>query len=167
MENPSDDPWYYEQIGLGYNYRITDFQAALIISQLDKLSMFAKRRKEIVRRYNDAFARIPAFIVQKEIPQSDTVRHLYILRFNRTRLNASRRQIYDFLKDRGIVCNVHYIPIYYFPYYQKLGYQKGACPNAEAVYEDILTLPLYYGLSDGEVDTVIQKVCEAAKCFRK
>lgn len=167
MENPSDDPWYYEQIDLGYNYRITDFQAALIISQLDKLSMFAKRRKEIVRRYNDAFARIPALIVQKEIPQSDTVRHLYILRFNRTRLNASRRQIYDFLKDRGIVCNVHYIPIYYFPYYQKLGYQKGACPNAEAVYEDILTLPLYYGLSDGEVDTVIQKVCEAAKCFRK
>ena len=80
MEHEPDGPWYYEQVGLGYNYRMTDIQAALLISQLDKLGMFSRRRKEIVARYNEAFAQLPSLFVQREIPESDTTRHLYILR---------------------------------------------------------------------------------------
>jgi dTDP-4-amino-4,6-dideoxygalactose transaminase len=163
MENPSDDYWYYEQVELGYNYRLTDFQAALIISQLDKLEKFAKRRKEIVRRYDEAFADMPEIIIQKEIPQSDTVRHLYVIQLDLKTLKCTRREFYDEMASRGIICNVHYIPVYYHPYYQRLGYQKGLCPVAERAYEGFLSLPLYYSLTDGDVERIIATVENVVK----
>ena len=162
-ETDSCDPWYYEQVGLGYNYRITDFQAALIQSQLNKLEVFARRRKQIVNMYNEAFKDMPQLTLQREIPESDSVKHLYILRFNLKQIQRSRLQIYNELLERGIVCNVHYIPVYYHPYYQKLGYQKGICPNAEALYEDMLTIPLYYSLTDEDVAYIIQSVNSVIK----
>ncbi len=158
MEKETEGPWYYEQIGLGYNYRITDIQAGLIISQLDKLEMFRARRKELVARYDEAFAGIDGVIVQKEIDESDTCRHLYILRLDLKKLKVSRRQFFDAMGAEGICCNVHYIPVYYFPHYKRLGYEKGLCPNAEALYEEILSLPLYYGLSDEDQADVIEAV---------
>lgn len=165
MENEPDGPWYYEQIDLGFNYRMTDIQAALIISQLDKLPMFAARRKEIVKRYDEAFSKLPQIFVQKEIEKSDTVRHLYILRIKPETLKIDRAGFFKALAKEGVVCNVHYIPTYYFPYYQKLGYKKGLCPNAEKLYDEIISLPLYYAMSDEDVESVIEAVSKIAKYY--
>lgn len=167
MENVPDGPWYYEQIALGYNYRLTDIQAALIISQLNKLPMFRRRRKEIVAKYDEAFARLPQLFVQKEIPESDTTRHLYILRLVPEKLTISRRQFFDALAAENVCCNVHYIPVYYLPYYQKLGYRRGLCPNAEKLYEEIITLPLYYSMTDRDVDSVIEAVTKIAVYYAR
>lgn len=167
MEHEPDGAWYYEQIALGYNYRITDMQAALIISQLDKLSMFSRRRKEIVKRYDEAFSEMPELFVQREIPESDTTRHLYILRIVPEKLNINRKQFFAALSAENVCCNVHYIPTYYFPYYEKLGYQRGLCPNAEKLYEEIISLPLYYAMSDEDVESVIRAVKKIAAYYAK
>ena len=151
LEREPDGPWYYEQIDLGYNYRITDIQCALIISQLDKIEKFAARRRQIVERYNEAFAQIPEITVQQEIPESDTTRHLYILRIKPELLNIDRKGFFEALAAENICCNVHYIPVYRHPYYEKLGYQKGLCPEAEKLYNEIISLPLYYSLTDKDV----------------
>ena len=167
MEKEPDGPWYYEQVALGYNYRMTDIQAALLISQLDKLDRFVKRRKEIVARYNEAFARIPQLIVQEEIPESDTARHLYIIRLRPERLSIDRKGFFEALDAENVRCNVHYIPVYYFPWSQKLGYCTGLCPKAEKLYEEILTLPLHCNLTDGDVEDVIQAVEKIAAYYAK
>ena len=166
MEHEPDGPWYYEQISLGYNYRITDMQAALIISQLDKLPMFSARRKEIVKRYDEAFRKMPELFVQRESPESDTTRHLYILRIVPEKLKINRRQFFDALAAENVHCNVHYIPTYYFPYYEKLGYRRGLCPHAEKLYEEILSLPLYYAMSDEDVESVIEAVKKIVNYYR-
>ena len=157
-EAPHEGPWYYEQINLGYNYRITDFQAALIVSQMSKLEMFAKRRKEIVKKYNEAFSNIPELIVQKEIPESDTCRHLYIIRLALDKLTCTRREFFDAMSAENVQCQVHYVPVYWFPYYRHLGYQKGLCPKAEAVYQEIMSIPLYPKMTDQDVEDVIHAV---------
>ncbi|WP_342757147.1 UDP-4-amino-4,6-dideoxy-N-acetyl-beta-L-altrosamine transaminase [Kineothrix sedimenti] len=167
MEHEPDGPWYYEQIDLGYNYRMTDIQAALLISQLNKLPAFSRRRKEIVARYDEAFAKLPQMAIQQEIPQSDTTRHLYILRLVPEQLTIDRKQFFDALGAENIVCNVHYIPTYYFPYYQKLGYKKGLCPKAEKLYEEIISIPLYYAMTDEDVQDVIRAVTKVAQYFAK
>lgn len=162
MAYPSDDPWYYEMVSLGYNYRLTDMQAALLSSQLDKLAAFSARRKEIVARYNEAFEETEGIIVQKEIPESDTTRHLYIIQLDPEVLTCSRREFFDAMGAENIHCQVHYIPVYRLPYYERLGYPKGLCPNAERLYERILSIPLYYSLTDEQVEEVIfavQKIC--------
>ena len=166
MEHEPDGPWYYEQLTLAMNYRMTDMQAALLISQLKKLPMFMERRKEIVKRYNEAFSKLPQIIVQKEIRESDTTRHLYILRLNPEKLSIDRRQFFDALAAENICCNVHYIPTYYFPYYEKMGYGKGLCPKAEKLYEEILTLPLYYSMTDQDVEDVIAAVTRIAEYYK-
>jgi len=158
MEKTVDGPWYYEQIDLGMNYRMTDIQAALLCSQLDKLPMFTERRKEIVEAYNTAFQGMPELFVQKEIPESDTTRHLYILRIHPESLKINRKEFFEAMNGENVCCNVHYIPVYYHPYYEKLGYKKGICPNAEKLYEEMMSLPLYYGMSDQDVEDVITAV---------
>lgn len=165
MEHEPDGSWYYEQITLGMNYRMTDMQAALIISQLDKLPVFSERRKKIVKTYNEAFSKLPQIIVQKEIPESDTTRHLYILRLNLSKLRIGRRQFFEALNAENICCNVHYIPTYYFPYYEKLGYHKGLCPKAEKLYQEIISLPLYYAMTDQDVQDVIGAVTKIAEYY--
>ena len=142
-EAPHEGPWYYEQIDLGYNYRITDFQAALIVSQMKKLDMFAARRKEIVKKYDEAFNEVPEIIVQKEIPESDTCRHLYIIRLDLDKLTCTRREFFDAMSSENVQCQIHYVPVYWFPYYKHLGYEKGLCPNAEEIYKGIMSIPLF------------------------
>ena len=162
MHCPSDDPWYYEMVSLGYNYRLTDMQAALLSSQLDKLPVFSVRRKEIVKRYDEAFRNVDGIIVQKEIPESDTTRHLYVIQLDPDVLSCSRREFFDAMAAENIHCQVHYIPDYRLPYYQQLGYPEGLCPNAERLYERILSIPLYYTLTDEQVEQVIfavRKIC--------
>ena len=164
---PHEGPWYYEQVALGYNYRLTDFQAALIVSQMKKLDKFAARRKEIVRKYNKAFESIPEIIVQKEIPQSDTCRHLYIIRLNLDQLICTRREFFDAMSAENVQCQIHYVPVYWFPYYQHLGYGKGLCPNAEEVYKGIMSIPLYPKMSDHDVEDVIHAVKKVAENYKK
>lgn len=165
-EAPHEGPWYYEQVSLGYNYRLTDIQAALLLSQLNKLESFKKRRQEIVRKYNEAFSEIPEIIVQKEIPESDTCRHLYIIRLDLSKLNCTRREFFDAMGAENIQCQVHYVPTYFFPYYQHLGYKKGLCPNAEEIYKGILSIPLYPTLSDKDTDDVIAAVKKIVEYYR-
>ena len=167
MEHEPEGTWYYEQVDLGYNYRMTDIQAALLISQLDKLPMFSRRRKEIVARYNEAFGKLPQLFVQREIPESDTTRHLYILRIVPEKLKIDRRQFFDALAAENVCCNVHYIPTYYFPYYEKMGYRRGLCPNAEKLYEEIISLPLYYAMTDEDVESVIEAVTKIAVYYER
>lgn len=155
---PHEGPWYYEQIMLGYNYRLTDFQAALITSQMHKIDCFAARRKEIVKRYDEAFAKMPEIIVQKEILESDTCRHLYIIRLALDKLICTRREFFDAMAAENVQCQIHYVPVYWFPYYQHLGYKKGLCPNAEEVYKGIMSIPLYPRLTDQDVEDVIHAV---------
>lgn len=166
-ETPHEGMWYYEQVSLGYNYRMTDFQAALLISQLGKIEKFKERRQEIVKRYNEAFAEIPEIIVQKEIPESDTCRHLYIIRLDLKKLSCTRRQFFDAMSAENVQCQVHYVPVYWFPYYRHLGYEKGLCPVAEEIYKGILSIPLYPRLTDQDVEDVIHVVKKVVENYRK
>ena len=167
MTKESEGGWYYQMIDLGYNYRMTDMQAALLLSQLDKLPMFRKRRKEIVARYNEAFSQIPELTVQQELESSDTTRHLYILRIKPEKLSIDRRGFFDAMAAENIMCNVHYIPIYLQPFYQQMGYPKGLCPKAEKLYNEMMSLPLYYAMTDQDVEDVITAVQKIVGYYRK
>lgn len=158
---------YNEQLELGYNYRMTDLQAALGISQLKKIDRFSTARKEIVKKYNDAFSKIPELILQKEIKESNTTRHLYIIRLNSKLLKTNRNEIYKALNAENVGLQVHYIPVHLHPYYRKLGYKKGICPIAEQLYEEIITIPLYYSLTDDDVVSIITAIQKVINYYRK
>ncbi len=165
MQNPPHGNWYYEQIMLGMNYRMTDIQAALLDSQLDKLPLFRMRRKAITARYDQAFSGLKGIRLQKEVSDSDTTRHLYIIRILEEELTIGRKEFFEALAAENIYGNVHYIPVYYHPYYERLGYRKGLCPVAEEIYEGIISIPLYYGMTDQDVDDVIRGVTKIARYY--
>ena len=167
MVHPTDAMWYNEQVELGYNYRMTDFQAALLLSQLEKLERFSARRKTIVERYDEAFQTMPELVVQKELPESDTTRHLYVLRLNPEMLTCDRRQFFDAMHAENICTQVHYLPVYWHSYHEKLGYRRGLCPNAEKLYEEIMSIPLHCMLTDEDVEDVIRAVKKIVAYYRK
>lgn len=167
QDAPHEGPWCYEQISLGYNYRMTDFQAALLVSQLHKVDHFAARRKQIVSAYNKAFADMPELILQQEIPESDTCRHLYIIRLALDKLTCTRRQFFDAMSAENVQCQVHYVPVYWFPYYQALGYEKGLCPVTEEIYQGIMSIPLYPKMTDQDVEDTIHAVKKVVEAYRK
>lgn len=146
--------WYYEQLELGYNYRVTDFQCALGISQLKKLDRSIARRREIAQRYDEAFSGVNGLITPYQAPTGRNSYHLYILQFT----GVSRKEAYDRLQEVGIHANVHYVPTYTFPYYRTHGYADTCCPNAEKVYSNIISIPMYYGLRDDEIEYIIDNV---------
>lgn len=164
---PHEGIWYYEQIALGFNYRMTDFQAALLVSQLGKIEAFKKRRQEIVKKYDNAFQNVPGIIVQKEIPESDTCRHLYIIRLDLDKLTCTRRQFFDAMSAENVQCQIHYVPVYWFPFYRHMGYEKGLCPVAEHIYKGILSIPLYPRLTDADTDDVIHAVKKIVAYYSK
>ncbi|HDR4895707.1 UDP-4-amino-4,6-dideoxy-N-acetyl-beta-L-altrosamine transaminase [Bacillus cereus] len=151
-------PWYYEMQFLGYNYRITDIQAALGLSQLSKLDSFIKIRKKYVDIYSKEFSCLSEIIIPKQLPQTSSSWHLYIIRLNTKLLKCNRKEFYEALQRENIGVNVHYIPVHLQPFYQKLGYEKGICPQAENVYEEIITLPLFPKMTEADVWDVIQAV---------
>lgn len=167
LRDQGNSGWYYEQQLLGYNYRLTDLQCALAVSQLKKLDRFAARRRELAEQYDRLLGAIPEVRLQKETDGSETVRHLYILRLDFSGLSCTRKEIYDALQAENIGVNVHYIPVYYFPYYQQLGYQKGLCPRAEEYYESCLTLPLFYSMTDRDQLDVIHATDKVIAYYRK
>lgn len=159
--------WYYEQQFLGVNFRMTDFQAALLDSQLNKLNKFVERRKEIVKKYNQAFEDIREIIVQAEIPESDTCRHLYIIQLDLDKLSCTRKQFFEAMSAENVQCQIHYIPVYWSPLYRDMGYNKGLCPVAEKIYSSIMSIPCYPKLTDEEVDSVITAVNKIVNHYRK
>ena len=148
-------PWYYEMQFLGYNYRMTDIQAALGSSQLLKLDSFIERRKEIVKKYNKAFLDNASITIPYQTSESDSSWHLYIIQ-----VPQNRREVFKALQARNIGVNVHYIPVHMLPYYQEIGYKNTHLPMAEELYEHIITLPLFPGMTDQDVEDVIQAVQE-------
>lgn len=159
MMTRNDGPWFYQQFDLGYNYRITDIQCALGCSQMKKLDRFLKRRKELVARYNEAFADCSNIVTPYQLPDTESGWHLYIVQVK----NCDRKQVFEVLREKGIGVNVHYIPVYMHPYYQEHGYKDVHCANAEEIYSHIISLPLYPGLTDEQQDYVIdtlKSLCE-------
>ncbi|MBO5100717.1 MAG: UDP-4-amino-4,6-dideoxy-N-acetyl-beta-L-altrosamine transaminase [Spirochaetaceae bacterium] len=158
-KNPG--PWYYEMQSLGFNYRMTDMQAALGCSQLEKLDSFKKRRREIIKQYNDAFSKMKYLKIPVEPDNVCSCFHLYVTQIDFASLGKSRSQVMQELRDRGVGTQVHYIPIHTQPFYKKkYGYREGDFVNAEKYYEQELSLPLYPGLSDEDVKMVIKAVKE-------
>lgn len=151
MMTRNDGPWFYQQFDLGYNYRITDIQCALGCSQMKKLDRFLARRKEIVARYNEAFADCDNIITPYQLSDTESDWHLYIVQVK----NCDRRQVFEAMREKGIGVNVHYIPVYMHPYYQEHGYENVHCANAEEIYSHIISLPLYPGLTSEQQDYVI------------
>ena len=161
------EPWYYRQEFLGYNYRLTDIQAALGISQLKKLDMFVKKRLEIAKMYNEAFESVKEIVIPKQIKGASSSWHIYVIQLKLEALGVGRKEIFDELKEKGLGVNVHYIPVYYHPHYKELGYKKGICPNAEQLYERIITIPLFPKMSKKDIEYVIKSVKSTVKKYRK
>lgn len=159
--------WYYEQLELGNNYRITDIQCVLGMSQLKRLGSFIARRKEIVKRYNEAFKNLEGIITPYQRQECDSSWHLYVIQLELEKLKVCRKEVFDALKAENIGVNVHYIPVHYHPYYQKLGYKKGICPNAEKLYERIITLPLFPKMNDKDVSDVIEAVYKVISYYKR
>ncbi len=151
-----EGPWYYEQLDLGYNYRLTDIQAALGVSQMDKLDRFLDRRRTLIEQYNEAFAECQDIIIPHQLEDTRSGWHLYVIQVP----NHDRRKVFEELRAKGIGVNVHYIPVYKHPYYQEQGYAGVVCKNAEEIYQNIISLPLYPRLTDEEQQYVIKTLLE-------
>jgi len=160
-------PWYYEMQFLGYNYRLTDIQAALGTSQLKKIDMFIDLRRKYVDMYNQAFKQVDEIVTPYQDENGNSSWHLYIIQLKLDKITVSRKVIFEELQKQNIGVNVHYIPVHLQPYYQNLGYEKGSCPNAEKLYEGIITLPLFPAMSEEDVTDVIDAVIRTIKRYKK
>lgn len=154
MTHEADGPWYYQQIDLGYNYRMTELQAALGVSQMDRLDEFVNRRRYLVKRYNQLLQDLPV-VTPQVLEGANPSWHLYMVRVDFSKAKVNKVQLFAEMKKRGIVLNLHYIPVHTQPYYQKLGFKQGDFPKSEKYYEEIFTLPLYYDLTEGQQDDVV------------
>ena len=151
--------WHYEMVQLGFNYRLPDIACALGIQQLKKLDANLSRRKEIARRYTDAFREIPGVVAPAVRPEADPAWHLYPVRLDLHKLSTDRAQIFRALRAENIGVNVHYIPVHRHPYYcDRFGYKGGEFPVAEDAYERLISLPMFHGMSDQDVNDVIEAV---------
>lgn len=160
-------PWYYEMQFLGFNYRMTDIQAVLGTSQLKKIERFIDRRKQYITLYNQAFQDIPEIEIPYQHPDGESSWHLYLIRLDLEKLTVTRKEIFEALIKENIGVNVHYIPVHWMPYYQELGYSKGICLNAERLYEEIITLPLFPAMTTEDVNDVIDAVTKIMIRYRK
>jgi UDP-4-amino-4,6-dideoxy-N-acetyl-beta-L-altrosamine transaminase len=162
IQGESDGPWYYQQLELGYHYRITDLQAALGASQMSRLDSFVKRRNELVERYNIGLKDLPLTTPYKH-PDIDPSWHLYVIRLQLDRIKFAHKVVFEALRQAGVGVNLHYIPVHTQPYYQGLGFKLGQFPEAEQYYREAISLPLYAGLSDEQQNRVIDTLREVLR----
>lgn len=155
--NTPDGDWYYEMQHLGFNYRITDIQCALGLSQLNKLDSFVKNRRKIAKKYNEMFEDNPYFDVICENPNGESAYHLYPILLKSKYANY-KKEIFSKLRSEGLGVQVHYIPVYLQPYYQNLGFNRGLCPVDEEFYKRELSIPMYPTLNDEDLDFVQEKL---------
>ena len=154
LEQPDTGLWYYEQQELGFNYRMTDIQAALGISQLKHLTEWIARRRQLAHQYQTQLAELPLILPNFDM-MAHSAWHLYVIQLNAEKTTLSRRAVFDALRAANIGVNVHYIPIYWQPYYRQLGFAKGLCPNAETYYQHAISIPMYSGLSNEDQSKVV------------
>ena len=157
MENASHGGWYYEQIDLGFNYRMTELQAALGVSQMRRLSDFVSARHKLSNRYNEKLAELP-ITLPYQLPNTYSGLHLYVIRLNLNEISKTHKEVFDALREHGIGVNLHYIPVHLQPYYQKMGFKQGDFPNAENYYSTAISLPMFHGMTHEQQDEVISKL---------
>lgn len=154
MTHATDGPWYYQQVALGYNYRMTDLQAALGVSQIDRLGDYVARRHALAQRYNHLLQHLPLTLPWQH-PDSQSAYHLYVIRLQLAHIPLSHLAVFEALRARDILVNLHYIPVHTQPYYQQLGFQAGEHPEAERYYREAISIPLHPTLTADEQDTVV------------
>lgn len=158
--------WVYEMMALGYNYRLPDINCALGLAQMSKLDKWLARRRQIAARYTEAFAEIPEVDVPQILPRTNPAWHLYVIELNLERLRVGRKEVFAALRAENIGVNVHYIPVYWHPYYQQLGYERGLCPMAEAAYERLISLPMFPAMTDEDIGDVITAIYKVISAYR-
>ena len=154
MTHEPDGPWYYQQVDLGFNYRMTELQAALGVSQMDRLDVFVTRRHELARRYDKLLAGLPVTTPWQH-PDGYSGLHLYVIRLQLDKISKTHLQVFESLRQQGIGVNLHYIPVHTQPYYQKMGFPSEAFPEAISYYREAISLPMYQGLTNQQQDQVI------------
>lgn len=154
MSDGEGEPWFYEQLELGFNYRMTDLQAALGINQLKKLDDFVSNRKKTAQKYDKALAALPV-IVPWQLNDAQSAWHLYVVRVDANKTTVSRKSIFNYMRKSGIGVNVHYIPVHTQPYFRRFGFERGDFPIAERYYEEAISLPIYPEFSENDFQTVI------------
>ncbi|WP_396432664.1 UDP-4-amino-4,6-dideoxy-N-acetyl-beta-L-altrosamine transaminase [Limnohabitans sp.] len=160
MTEPMHGPWYYQQVALGYNYRMTDMQAALGLSQMSRLADYVKRRHDIAKHYQTLLAELPLTLPWQH-PDSHSAYHLYVVRLQLDKISTTHRQVFDALRAKDIMVNLHYIPVHTQPYYQKMGFKLGDFPDAEQYYREAISIPMHVNLSDGDLQFVASSLREA------
>lgn len=159
MTKAPDGAWYYQQIELGFNYRMTEMQAALGLSQMQRLSLFVERRRGLAKRYNELLSDLPITLPQ-QLTNTSSSWHLFIVRFNLNKIGKTQSQIFDECRAAGIGVNLHYIPVHLQPYYSDLGFKQGDYPAAEAYYANAISIPLFHSMTDAQQDEVVRVVKE-------
>ena len=159
MTQPSEGGWYYQQVDLGFNYRMTELQAALGVSQMTLLDTFIARRHQLAKRYDELLKDLPIILPTRH-PENGSALHLYPIQI-KAESGKTRKQVFDYLRANDIGVNVHYIPVHTQPYYQAMGFAAGDFPNSEAYYQAAISLPLYYDLTEAEQDTVVAVLTQA------
>lgn len=157
LEQPDTGLWYYEQQALGFNYRMTDIQAALGLSQLRHLTEWIARRRQLAHQYQQQLTNLPLILPSFD-STAHSAWHLYVIQLDQHNTSLSRRAVFDALRAANIGVNVHYIPVYWQPYYRQLGFEKGLCPNAEAYYEQAISIPMYASLTDEQQIQVVESL---------
>ena len=157
---PAQEIWNYQQIALGFNYRMTDIHAALGLSQMRRLDEFSTQRHNIAQRYDQLLAALPVATPWQH-PDSYSAYHLYVIRVQRTATGKTQRQVFETLRAAGILANLHYIPVYRHPYYEQMGFAASYCPEAEQYYTEAISIPMYPGLTIEQQDYVVRSLREA------
>lgn len=153
MTQDMDGPWYYQQIVLGFNYRMTELQAALGLSQMQRLEEFVIKRNELASRYDNLLNDLPITLPWQHL-ESYSARHLYVIRLQLGQINTTHLDVFNALRAAGVLVNLHYIPVHMQPYYQKMGFESGQFPEAEKYYKEAISIPLFSAMTEGQQDTV-------------